>query len=245
MTQILLYGVLMAISVMLFAFPSKPRALVGWLALIVGLSVFAIRLQHEGPYAFARQGNLLSGVLALVLGVALIRPWFGTSRVASLLTRAALAATPIVLFFALYATFAELEEVVVLRATDAQGRTQDLRLWIVDHEGAAWVTMPRSKADAHGLTDARVELLRNGVAGCVIAKRHEEYAAVDEVFRLRHEKYRVQRLATTLGIFGRSVGENVVTLRLEPCPPRASGDRGRRVRQLSAAADGSATLEGV
>ncbi len=77
--------------------------------------------------------------------------------------------------------------------------------------------MSRSKADAHGLTDIRVELVRYGVAGCVIAKRYEDYATVDKIFRMRHEKYRIQRLATAVGIFGRSVGEDVVTLRLEPC----------------------------
>ena len=217
MTQILLYGALVGISAILLAFPAKLRAPVGWLALVVGLSVFAIRLQHE-PYAFPERGNLLSGVLALALGVALIRPWLGAGRPALLLTRIALAATPLVIFFGLYATLAELEEVVVLRATDEQGAPQDLRLWVVDHEGAQWVTMPRSKADAHGLTDARVVLVRNGAAACVIAKRQEDYATVDKIFRLRHEKYGIQRLATALGIFGRSAGEDVVTLRLEPCP---------------------------
>jgi len=216
MAQVLLYGGLVGISAILFAFPSKIRAPVGWLALAVGLSVFAIRLQHE-PYAFPERGNLLSGVLALALGAGLIRPWLGARRFAPLLTRIALAATPLVVFFGLYATLAELEEVVVLRATDQRGVPQDLRLWVVDHEGAPWVTMPRWKADAHGLTDARVELVRNGAASCVIAKRQEDHAAVDRIFRLRHEKYRVQRLATALGIFGRSAGEDVVTLRLDPC----------------------------
>ncbi len=217
MAQLFLYAGLVGISVILFALPSKLRSPVGWLALIVGFSVFAIRFQHEGPYAFPREGNLLSGVLALVFGVGLIRPWLGANRFASLLTRTVLAVTPIVIFFALYATLAELEEVVVLRATDEQRGTKDLRLWIVDHEGTPWVTMPRSKADAHGLTDTRVELLRHGAASCVIAKRHEDFATVDKIFGMRHEKYRIQRLATAVGVFGRSVGEDVVTLRLEPC----------------------------
>ena len=39
------------------------------------------------------------------------------------------------------------------------GRPADLRLWIVDHANAAWVTMPRSKADAHGLSEVEVDLL--------------------------------------------------------------------------------------
>ncbi len=218
MAQLLLYGSLAGLCVILFAFPSRLRSPVGWLALLVGVSVFAIRLQHPGPYVLPRHGNLLSGVLALSLGVALIRPWLGGDRLAVLLTRTVLAATPLVVFFALYATLAELEEVVVLRVTDTEGSPQDLRLWVVDYQGTPWVTMPRWKADGHGLTDARVELVRDGEAGCVIARRHEDPSAVDSVFQLRHEKYRVQRLATALGIFGRSAGRDVVALRLEPCP---------------------------
>jgi hypothetical protein len=49
-------------------FPSNLGRVVGWLMLVVGLSVFAIRLQHAGPYAFPRGGNLLAGVLALLIG---------------------------------------------------------------------------------------------------------------------------------------------------------------------------------
>lgn len=193
------------------------RAIAGWVMLLVGVSVFAIRLQHEGPYALPRQGNLLAGVLALALGIALVRPWFGAGGLATWITRGLLVACPIVLFYALYATFAELEEVVVLHAFDANGRPADLRLWIVDHEGAAWVTMPGAKADAHGLRDARLELLRGGETTCVITRRYDEYETVDRIHRLRHEKYAVQRLATAIGLFGRSVGEDTVTLRLEPC----------------------------
>ncbi len=218
MAQILLYGSLAGLCVILIAFPSRLRSPVGWLALLVGVSVFAIRLQHPGPYAFPRHGNLLSGVLALLFGLALIRPWLGGDRLAMLVTRIVLVATPFVVFFALYATLAELEEVVVLRVTDAEGNPEELRLWVADFEGSPWVTMPRWKADAHGLTDVRVELFRDGKAGCVIARRHEDPSAVDKIFQLRQEKYRVQRLGTALGIFGRSAGQNVVTLELEPCP---------------------------
>ena len=107
---------------------------------------------------------------------------------------------------------------VVLKATDRAGRPSDLRLWIVDRHDAAWVTMPRWKADENGLGEARVELLRHGEVSCVIATRHEERATVNEIHRLRHEKYAVQRLATALGIFGRSAGEETVALRIDPCP---------------------------
>ena len=198
------------------------RNIVGWLMLLVGISVFAIRLQHAGPYALPQRGNLLAGVLSLLLGAGLVRPWLAEGPLAIWLPRIALAASPIVLFFALYATMAELEEVVILRAADATGEVQDLRLWIVDREDAAWVTMPRSKADAHGLTDARVELVRGGTASCVIATRVEDRAQVDQTHHQRAEKYAVQRFATSLGIFGRDAAENVVTLRLTPCPAAGS-----------------------
>ena len=37
-------------------------------------------------------------------------------------------------------TLAELEEVVVLKATHASGAKADLRLWIVDRDDGAWVS---------------------------------------------------------------------------------------------------------
>ena len=144
---------------------------VGWLMLAAGVAVFAIRLRHAGPYAFPEQGNLRAGVLALGIGIALAAP--GVARAAggagALARRLLLAAAPIVLFFALYATLAEVEEVVVLRATDARGAPANLRLWVADHEGAAWVSMPRSKAERHSLDGARLELLRDGRTSCVVA----------------------------------------------------------------------------
>ncbi len=193
------------------------RNIVGGVLLLVGIAVFAIRLQHEGPYALPQRGNLLAGVLALLLGTGLVRPWLGEARLATWLARFALAAAPVVFFFALYSTLAELEEVVILRAPDSSGEVQDLRLWVVDRDGAAWVTMPRSKADAHGLTDARVELVRGGEEVCVVAKRFEDRGEVDRTHHARAEKYAVQRLATMIGMFGRDAAENVVTLRLAPC----------------------------
>ena len=190
----------------------------GWLLLLVGVSVFAIRLQHAGPYGFPRGGNLLAAVLALLIGGWLARPSPGSQRLAAPLGWAALAASPVVLFFALYSTLAELEEVVVLKVTDLAGQPAELRLWIVDRDDAAWVTMPRAKAEAHGLTETRVELLRQGDVSCVIATRHDDRATVAEVRRLRHEKYSIQRLATALGLFGRSNEEKSVAVRLDPCP---------------------------
>ena len=40
---------------------SKLQTVVGWLMPLVGASVFPIRLQNVGPYAFPARGNLLGG----------------------------------------------------------------------------------------------------------------------------------------------------------------------------------------
>ena len=193
------------------------RSGMGWLLLLVGFSVFAIRLNQPGPYAVPGGGNLLSAVLALLLGVWLVGQWLGGSRLGSVVNAAALLAAPVVLFFALYATLAELEEVVVLRAPDREGVRQDLRLWVVDHEGAVWVTMPAWKAEEHGLDGADLEFIREGVASCVRAKVFPDRETADRIFRLRYDRYRVQRLATAVGIFGTRARPDSVVVRLLPC----------------------------
>ncbi len=198
--------------------PSKLYRVVGWLLIVVGVAAIGIRMQQIGPLAFSSDRNLVVGGLTLLLGGWLVTPWLARHRLVAPLAWVALAASPIMLFLALYATLAEVEEVVVLRATDQAGRPSDLRLWVVDHGDSAWVTMPRSKADAHGLSETRVELMRGGEVGCVIATRHEDRATVNEIHQVRHKKYGVQRLATSLGLFGRSADEDVVALRLDACP---------------------------
>ena len=193
---------------------------VGWLMLAAGVSVFAVRLQHAGPYAFPEQGNLRAGVLALLIGIALAAP--GIARAAggagALARRLLFVAAPIVLFFALYATLAEVEEVVVLRATSERGAPANLRLWIADHEGAAWVSMPRAKAERHALDGARLELLRGGRTSCVMARLSTDPADNERTFRLRDEKYAIQRLGRRIGLFGDGPSAETVTLRLDPCP---------------------------
>ena len=128
-----------------------------------------------------------------------------------------LVASPIVLFFALYATLAELEEVIVLRATDSSGAPSNLRLWIVDDQGVAWVSMPHSKAQEHSLDGARVEMLRDGQTSCVVATLSHDPADNERTFRLRDEKYAVQRLGGLIGMFGDGPGPQTVTLSLDPC----------------------------
>lgn len=193
---------------------ARSATVAGWLMLAAGASVFAIRLQHAGPYEMPEQGNLRAGVLALVIGGLLLAPWFRTR-----LARAGLLVlAPAVLFFALYATLAELEEVVVLRATDSTGAPSNLRLWIVDHDGVAWVSMQRSKAEEHTLEGARVELLRGGEVTCVAPVLSKDPAENERTFQLRDEKYSIQRLGRQIGLFGDGPSPTTVTLRLDPCP---------------------------
>jgi hypothetical protein len=147
-------------------------------------------------------GGLLCFVISAVL-------FARTPRVARVL---ALVATPFVLFLALYGAFAEAEEVVVLYAEDAE-----LRLWIVDHDGTEWVSMPRSKAETHALDGAQLEMLRAGVQRCVIPRIVDDPVANRRTFDLRQQKYAVQRLGVVLGMFGDGPGPQTISLRLDPC----------------------------
>jgi hypothetical protein len=176
------------------------------LLLAAGLAAFLIPLRHPGPYGIPGRG-LVGGLLCLALaGMLLAR---GTP---ALLRALAWAASPFVLFLALYGALAELEEVVVLQAPDAE-----LRLWIVDHEGTAWVSMPRDKAERHALDGARLELLRAGATRCVVPRIVDDPAANRRTFDLRQEKYAIQRLGGVLGMFGDGPGPDTITLRLDPC----------------------------
>lgn len=194
------------------SFP-KTRTAVGCGLLVLGVAVFAVRLLHEGAYAMPRGANLFGGLGALLLGGLLA--WPSTPR---RLGWVALAASPVVLFFGLYATMAELEEVVSIFAADSDGNQADLRLWIVDREDGEWVGMPRWKAMEHALDGARVELLRNGKTRCVIPALHEDRATVRAIHALKVEKYAVARGAAAMGFYPREARETAVSLRLDPCP---------------------------
>ena len=189
------------------------RRVVGCGLLALGVAVFAVRLLHEGPYAVPRGANLFGGLGALLLGGLLV--YSATPRRLGWL---ALAASPVVLFFGLYATMAELEEVVSLYATDSAGQPAELRLWIVDREDGEWVGMPRSKAVEHSLDGARLQLLRNGETRCVVPVLHEDRATVRAIHALKVEEYAVARGAAAIGLYPREARETAVALRLDPCP---------------------------
>lgn len=188
----------------------KPRGtaatFVGVLTLLVGAAAFLVPLQHAGPYGIPGRGLVGGLVCFAVSAVLLVR---GTPVIARVV---AYAASPLVLFFALYGALAELEEVVVLYTEHA-----DLRLWIVDHEGVEWVSMPRSKADENAIDGKKLELLRAGETRCVIPRIVEDTAANQRTFDQRQEKYAVQRLGGVLGMFGDGPGPHTITLRLDPC----------------------------
>jgi hypothetical protein len=185
---------------------SIAASIVGLLTLCAGLAAFLVPLAHAGPYGIPGRG-LVGGLLCFAIsGVLLAR---GTPRIAR---GVALVASPIVLFFALYGALAELEEVVVLYAGDTE-----LRLWIVDHDGIEWVSMPRSKAEENALDDAKLELLRAGATRCVVPRIVDDPVANRRTFDLRQEKYAVQRLGGVLGMFGDGPAPQTITLRLDPC----------------------------
>ncbi len=192
---------------------SKLQTVVGWGLLALGIAVFAVRLLHEGAYAVPRGGNLFGGLGALLVGGVLV--WSAAPRGLGWL---ALAASPVVLFFGLYATMAELEEVVSLYATNSAGRPAELRLWIVDREDGEWVGMPRSKAVDHSLDGARLELLRRGETRCVVPVLHEDRATVTAIHTLKVEKYAVARASAAIGLYPREARDTTVSLRLDPCP---------------------------
>lgn len=188
----------------------KPRSIaatiVGLVALGAGLAAFLVPLQHAGPYGIPGRG-LVGGLLCFAIsGVLLARRAPTLARVVALL------ASPFVLFLALYGALAELEEVVVLHSGGAE-----LRLWIVDHDGVPWVSMPRSKAEQHALDGAKLELLRAGETRCVVPRIVDDPVANRRTFDLRQEKYAIQRLGGVLGMFGDGPGPDTITLRLDPC----------------------------
>lgn len=188
----------------------KPRSIaasiMGIVTLGAGLAAFLVPLHHAGPYGIPGRG-LVGGLLCFAIAAVLLAR--GTPAVVRVV---AWIASPFVLFLALYGALAELEEVVVLYAPDAE-----LRLWIADHDGMEWVSMPRSKAERHALDGARLERLRAGGTRCVIPRIVDDPVANRRTFDLRQEKYAIQRFGGLIGMFGDGPSPDTITLRLDPC----------------------------
>jgi len=193
------------------------RRFFGLLLLLIGLVVFAVRAQHEGPYVAPEGGNLVAGVLALVIGAWFFFRLFEGSGFARLLNWVGGLAMLPVLFFSAYAIMSELEEVVSLFVADPSGGEANLRLWIVDHEGSPWVTMGADKADRYNLSGQQADLLRAGTRSCVQMTRYDEREIVNTIHRLRTDKYAVQRFAIQIGMFGDDANPTTVALQLKPC----------------------------
>ena len=191
----------------------KLQAVVGWGLLAIGIAVFAVRFLHEGAYAMPDGGNLIGGSGALLIGGLLV-----SSAAPHPLAWLALTASPVVFFLAIYATMAELEEVVSLYATDSAGQPAALRLWIIDREDGAWVGMPRTKAVEHSLDGTRLELLRGGETTCTVPALYEDRPTVRAIHALKVEKYAVARASATIGLYPREARNTSVALRLDPCP---------------------------
>ncbi|MBW2240807.1 MAG: hypothetical protein JRH01_02380 [Deltaproteobacteria bacterium] len=189
---------------------TKPRSIVsfivGILTLVSGLAAFAVPLHHAGPYGIPGRG-LIGGLLCLASAAVLL-----SSATPTMLRRAVLLASPLALFFALYGALSELEEVIVLYAEDAE-----LHLWIVDHDGNEWVSMPRSKAVTYALDGAELDRLRGGAKRCVVPRIVDDPIANRRTFDLRQEKYAIQRFGGVIGMFGDGPGPQTITLRLDPC----------------------------
>ena len=196
------------------------RRAAGIFFLLLGITVFAIRLRHAGPYAVPEAGNLRAAILSLGLGIYFIRPWLEGVANASLrkgIELAVVLVSAVVLFFAFYATLSEVEEVVVVAALDRHGEPSRLRLWVMDFDETEWVNMSRSKAIENDLTDQRVEFLRDGVWTCREARLVEDRAIVTRNSDLGAEKYAVKRVAMAIGIFSKVPPPEIVSVRLDPC----------------------------
>ena len=126
-------------------------------------------------------------VLAILFGVALL--WWVSQMVAS-----------------------ETGEVVVVTTTAADGSTHETRLWVVDHDGSAWL---RAGGDASGWyqqmqANPEIEMVRNSVAASYTVQ--PDLAQRGRVNTLMRDKY-AWRDAYISFLFSR---DDAVPIRLVP-----------------------------
>ncbi len=191
---------------------SKILVVGGTLSLIVGVAVFAVRLHHEGTYAMPHGGPMYGALGALLVGGIIL--WPGKPRMVGWI---ALVLSPVALFPAIYGIVGEMEEVVSLYAVDADGKTTDLRLWIVDRDDGEWIGMSRDKAMTYSLNGARIEMLRAGVIRCVIPVLSEDGATTKAIHAMKVDKYAAARGAAAIGLYPREATASTAVLRLDPC----------------------------
>jgi hypothetical protein len=227
MGQPFFLAILIALGVLLALGARRiPTALPACLLLLCGVAVFAVRLHHAGPYPFPRGPDLVFGPANLLLGLLALRPWRPSLARGALGNRLLLAVMPFVLFLGLGAVAHEAEEVVILRTANEAGAVRDTRLWVIDQMGSPWVVTARHSDHIRELSaNPRVEVFRRGEWRCHLAEPHGDRETIEASLRLRHEKYRVQRLAVALGVWPSSldgIEEVAVAVRFEPCPPATS-----------------------
>jgi hypothetical protein len=85
----------------------------------------------------------------------------------------------------------EQTEVARLRTFDASGAPHETKLWVVDHDGAAWVRVARPDRGWFQRLEAnpRIELIRGDAARAVVAKPDRSpaaRAAIDGAFRAKY-----------------------------------------------------------
>ncbi len=192
--------------------------LVGIVLILLGIAVFAIRLHHPGPYAFPEGGNLLGAVLAFAIGLWFLRPFPRRGALPHIIGWPAVLATPIVLFFTMFSTLGEVEEVISLEVTNPDGHPVTLRLWVVDRDGAAWTTMADEKAAVNGLDGATGDMLRQGKVSCVVMSVHDDPESVSATHNQKYEKYAAMRFAVMVGVFSREAPESSTAVKFVPCP---------------------------
>lgn len=113
-------------------------------------------------------------------------------------------------------------EVVVLHSSDDRGQVFRTRLWVVDHQGAPWVSTGNPAKDwfVRVRQQPRVELVRGGETSCRQGVVVDDPATRAELRRLFQEKYRVQRYGAGLlnSLFYSSGAKpEPVVIRLDPC----------------------------
>jgi hypothetical protein len=202
---------------------------------LCAVSIFAVRLRHQGAYPFPGGLDLAAAAASFVLALLLASLGRKAVRRGSPVLRAAFALVPIVLLSGLVAVLHEIEEVVVPRTFDDRAGVLETRLWVVDHEGAPWLLT--GAGGRHTLRLAarpRIELVRHGTAHGYRAVPFRDGATIEEILRLRGEKYAVQRLGLAIGfdrIFRsreRRIESYAIAIRLDPCPSEPTGRlRGR------------------